>query len=870
MRDIHSPCHAEPQSHAGVVEARRNGGSGHRLGLIRLALAGALLAGGWRAAAARAAEAASAQSAPSADTNSAFNGALPPSADLRPEFEKFVLARRQQGGRGTCSAFVMAGALEYALAQKQQRGSRLSVEFLNWAANKVVGRTNDGGYFSDLWDGFAAHGVCAEEDLPYQKEFNPGLMPAEDCMERAKAVRGLGLRLHWIKEWNPNVGLTDKQLAKVKRTLSRGWPVCGGFLWPKQEKWEGGVLQMCAREGVRDGHSVLLVGYRDEAGQPGGGVFIFRNTSGEGRDGAMSYTYAHSYMNDAAWVGYGPEASPDEPVFRNVLGALARLPAGRNRRISSNQQPEWNNSNMDMTVLTPGKVFELPILDGPGVITHIWLTSHAGWANELNALSLRIYWDGRSEPGVEAPLGEFFAVGQGRPAVVESLPVQVSPSGALSCYWRMPFAESARVVVANDNPDRTAGLYWQVDWVELDDLPADTPYFHAQYRQEYPAKAGSDYLIADLAGRGQYVGTVMSVTLAQDGWWGEGDDFFYIDGEPAPSLQGTGCEDYFNDAWGFRPRTSHWFGQPRWQGDNAGDSGVCYRWHVLDPVGFARSLKVTLEHKGNCAEDTDGFYLERPDFINSVAFWYQTGEPKRYGYLPPYPERRVPWQHHHLVRAFRQAWTTGPAKVQVRTTGLFGARPVLGWPNTMVGTRLSLPFTVEQAGRYAVRLTAAGAPDHGVYDVQLDGKTVLAAADFHAPEEQELDLLLGSRELSAGAHVLSFRAVKTGATGAKPMAVEMLRLLRLPPESRRAVKTDNEAHFIRLGIGRAVYAYRLAYGTLPDSLETLVKVNIMPRRYLTDENNQPLRSGREGDFFVIESTGPVGWKHRWQGLDARR
>ena len=110
-------------------------------------------------------------------------------------------------------------------------------------------------------------------------------------------------------------------------------------------------------------------------------------------------------------------------------------------------------------------------------------------------------------------------MGQGKPAVVESVPVQVSPSGALSCYWRMPFAKSVRIVVANDNPDRTTGLYWQVDWVELPELPPETPYFCAQYRQEYPAVPGRDYLIADLQGRGQYVGTVMSVTLAQDGWW---------------------------------------------------------------------------------------------------------------------------------------------------------------------------------------------------------------------------------------------------------------------------------------------------------------------------------------------------------------
>ncbi len=365
-----------------------------------------------------------------------------------------------------------------------------------------------------------------------------------------------------------------------------------------------------------------------------------------------------------------------------------------------------------MTLLPPGKVLEMPLLEGPGVITHIWFTSHAGRVNELNALSLRIYWDGRKEPGVEVPLGEFFAVGQGKPAAVESIPVQVSPSGALTCYWRMPFAKSARIVVTNDNPDRTAGLYWQVDWLEVPTLHSDTPYFHARYRQEYPAKPG-DYLIADIAGRGHYVGTVMSVTMAQDGWWGEGDDFFYIDGETVPSLQGTGSEDYFNDAWGFRPRTSHWFGQPRWQGDNAGDSGVCYRWHVLDPVRFKKSLKVAIEHKGNHMEDTEGFYVERPDFLNSVAFWYQTGEPKAFEPLPPYPQRRVPWQQQHLVRAFRQAKASGAAKVTVETTGMFGARPVLGWANTEVGAKLTLPFTAEASGRQAIRLTATGTPENG-------------------------------------------------------------------------------------------------------------------------------------------------------------
>src|SRR5258707_11903134 len=133
-------------------------------------------------------------------------------------------------------------------------------------------------------------------------------------------------------------------------------------------------------------------------------------------------------------------------LFGDLLGGLASLPTGRNRRISSNEQPAWNDGNFDMTPLTPGQVLELPLLEGPGVINHIWMTSHAGGVNELHALSLRIYWDGRKEPGVEVPLGEFFAVGQGKPASVESVPVQVSPTGSLSCYWRMAFVPFTPIV----------------------------------------------------------------------------------------------------------------------------------------------------------------------------------------------------------------------------------------------------------------------------------------------------------------------------------------------------------------------------------------------------------------------------------------
>lgn len=562
-------------------------------------------------------------------------------------------------------------------------------------------------------------------------------------------------------------------------------------------------------------------------------------------------------------------------AFGDLLGALALPPVGRSRRVSSNEQPNWNDGNFDSTYLAPGDVLEMPLLEGPGYINHIWFTSHAGGMGEMNALTVRIYWDDREVPGVEAPMGDFFAVGQ-HPQVVESVPVQVSPSGSLSCYWRMPFAQSARITVTNDNPNRGYGLYWQLDWVSLPELPDGVGYFHARYRQEYPAIMGQDYLIADIGGSGQYVGTVMSVTNAQDGWFGEGDDFFYIDGEEIPSLQGTGSEDYFNDAWAMRPRSSHWFGQPHWQGWQAGDGGVMYRWHIADPVNFSRSLKVTMEHKGNAYMSEDAWYIERPDFFSSVAFWYQTGEPILFGELPSYPERCVPWQIVPLITRFRQLEKTGEVQVQIKSTGMFGGRPALHISDARVGDSVSFPFEVSASGRYALRLTGSPGAGGGQFTAEIDGKDTKPVSfqatgfsvGYHAP-----DVLLGTFELAEGAHTLTFRPIESNAT-THALGVESLRLLRLPAPAERHPKTFNEAHFYRIGIGRAVYAYRLAYDTLPESLDVLHESGIMDSRYLKDENGYDMESGCEGEGaerkFAVRSLAPNGWQYSWRGLDARR
>ena len=162
--------------------------------------------------------------------------------DLRPEFERRGLARRQQGERPTCSVFTVTTAIEFALARRDGQCPRLSVEFLNWAGNDAAGGAADGGFFSDLWRGFERHGICAEDALPYRAAFEATPSPGASALADAKARRRPGLRLHWIKEWDVNTGLTDAHLAGIERSLADGWPCAAASAGPEMRN---GPLTCC-------------------------------------------------------------------------------------------------------------------------------------------------------------------------------------------------------------------------------------------------------------------------------------------------------------------------------------------------------------------------------------------------------------------------------------------------------------------------------------------------------------------------------------------------------------------------------------------------------------------------------------------------
>jgi len=443
------------------------------------------------------------------------------------------------------------------------------------------------------------------------------------------------------------------------------------------------------------------------------------------------------------------------------LDGLTRAQAGRSMRVSSSD-PDWQSGNQDARLLRPGATLTIADIDGPGVIRHIWFTINAKDPRYGRSLTLRMYWDNREEPAVESPIGDFFAVGHGARRCVDSLPVAVTSEGrAFNCYWSMPFERHARITLSNDSKAYTAkSVYWYVDYEKVAELPPDALRFHAQYRQEFPAKLGQNYLILDAEGRGHYVGTVLSVYCRTRNWFGEGDDFFYIDGETEPSLRGTGTEDYFCDAWGFREFNRPYYGVVQFDGYEVGDRVSVYRWHIKDPVRFAKSLKVEIEHKGTMYDETGGRvsgFQERADLFSSVAFWYQAGKAKRFATLPPAEERVVPVTSFEIEACAASAKPSPPdTKLEAYPSTMFSDRQQLQARFGDEKSSLVVPFTVSAATRGIARLRLGASPDSGVWSVALDGKPVGNSVDLYSAALAVREIRIGMVDLDAGEHELTF------------------------------------------------------------------------------------------------------------------
>ncbi len=288
--------------------------------------------------------------------------------------------------------------------------------------------------------------------------------------------------------------------------------------------------------------------------------------------------------------------------------------------------------------IEPGETVTIAEMEGPGAIQHIWMTPTGNWRFTI----MRIYWDDETEPSVECPVGDFFGMGWGEYAHLNSLAVCVNPGSAFNCYWKMPFRKKCKITMENINDAARMTLYYQIDYT-LTDVPGDEGYLHAQFRRT-KQNVGSDYTIVDgIKGKGHYVGVYMAWGVHNNGWWGEGEIKFFMDGDKQfPTICGTGTEDYFCGSYNFdRSGKYTEFSTPysglhqviRPDGTyKASQRFGLYRWHILDPVRFDKNLRVTIQDLG---WRHGGRYLPQESDIASTTFWYQA-EP--HAKFPEFPE----------------------------------------------------------------------------------------------------------------------------------------------------------------------------------------------------------------------------------------
>lgn len=317
-------------------------------------------------------------------------------------------------------------------------------------------------------------------------------------------------------------------------------------------------------------------------------------------------------------------------------GGMCKLEDGIARDAAKDLGQKWKVN--PYICVQPGETFTLAEIDGPGCIQHIWMTSRKEWRNAI----LRIYWDHCENPAVECPVGDFFACGWGEYSPVNSLAVCVNPGKAFNCYWQMPFRKHCRITLENRGDD-PMNYYYQIDYT-LTEVPEDAAYFHAQFRRTNPLPYKTDYTILDgVKGKGHYVGTYLAWGVHNNGWWGEGEIKFFMDGDTEfPTICGTGTEDYFCGSYNFENLKTNQYenfstayaGFAKMDTDHIYKSQrrfSMYRWHILDPIRFEEDLKVTIQALGWRSDDR---YLPLQDDIASVAFWYQDGETQKFPELP--------------------------------------------------------------------------------------------------------------------------------------------------------------------------------------------------------------------------------------------
>ena len=436
-------------------------------------------------------------------------------------------------------------------------------------------------------------------------------------------------------------------------------------------------------------------------------------------------------------VPFSPEENAKLRAVADVWSRLGTQP----------QNPGIGVQRMDQNLqLAPGEKKTVAVLPGPAMVVALRAKLTSDERYILRKVMLRAFWDGETEPSVCTPFGDFFGGAWEEPRY-RSLPLGMTERGYY-CYFRMPYRRQA--VFELENQGRLpVGVEWEISFRPMA-IPASFGTFHAKWRREAPCRQ-FDYPILEATGAGKFVGVMLFIEHPVPGWWGEGDEKIWVDGEDFPSTFGTGSEDYFGDAWGIR-----WLDQPVF-GDNYenGPRSCCYRFHISDSVPFRKSYRMVIEN-----------YDPGVDDYATVAYWY--ARPGSTDFFRDVPvEDRVPW-----VRAIAGATQAEDMFVQSLPPGATIVDDALldyeysGGQAVSLGDRLPGDqlgpgtFTVQAEGAYLVQVLGEPGQSPANLTVTVDGAQLRA----QAPLTDLGAAVFGPKQLAAGEHqiTIGFAAPTSG------------------------------------------------------------------------------------------------------------
>ena len=278
--------------------------------------------------------------------------------------------------------------------------------------------------------------------------------------------------------------------------------------------------------------------------------------------------------------------------------SLTRVQDAVAERVSSNNpDPE---SNDDSWRPIAGETVTLADLTGPGVVTHLWITVAANEYGWPRLLRLRAYYDGSAIPSVDCPLGDFFGVGHGFERPVNSLMVRDSSSGrSRNSYWQMPFTRQLAAHHHERGPPARLEPLLPRGLEEGAVAAARDRVLPRAYRQALPTASGPavrNCIDARVAATTSAPSSASSRTSRAGS--AKATNGFFVDGVTEAVDRRHGHRGLLQRRLELPRlrRSLHGRDGRRWHRRRRPDVG--YRWHVVDPVPFQRSLRLDIEHRG--------------------------------------------------------------------------------------------------------------------------------------------------------------------------------------------------------------------------------------------------------------------------------